>query len=221
MCFFAMVSANGRGERLLPKPSSRVYWHLECLRKEFQGAAELFVKGRNYGALIDYGCGNMPYRPIFAPHVTRYLGCDFHGNDLAEAQLTAKGELPCERGSADVVLSSQVLEHCESPSGYLRKCRRVLRDNGLLILSTHGVWRYHRDPHDFWRWTSEGLRMQIEGQGFDVLQFRGVMGPAATALQLWQDATLPRVYRRFQKPFVRLMQFLYPSCRFAMPDRGA
>ena len=156
--------------------------------------------------MIDYGCGEMPYRPLFQPHVERYTGCDLPDNSRADLHLDDGYRLPIEDGGADVVLSSQVLEHVPNPGAYLAECGRVLADEGLLILTTHGVWRYHPHPRDLWRWTAEGLRDVIEESGFAVLRFGGILGPASTGLQLWQDAALPRVPRWLKKPFTRIMQ---------------
>lgn len=158
-------------------------------------------------SLVDYGCGNMPYRTLFLPHVEEYIGCDLPGNELADVHLDGNTTLPFETSSVDIVLSSQVLEHVEMPDGYLDECYRVLADDGLLILSTHGVWRYHPDPRDLWRWTSEGLKRTIEHHNFDILDFRGIMAPASTALQLLQDAMLHRIPGRLTGVFVRFMQF--------------
>ncbi len=150
----------------------------------------------------------MPYRPLFESHVAEYLGCDLRGNDLADRILDESGRAPLGDGAADIVLSSQVLEHVPQPQDYLAECRRLLRNGGLLILSTHGIWRYHPDPCDFWRWTSAGLRKTVEEAGFTVLRVRGVLGPASIALQLWQDAVLPRIPRLLRRLFVLIMQQL-------------
>jgi hypothetical protein len=95
------------------------------------------------------------------------------------------------------VLSTQVLEHVADPALYLSECLRVLRPRGRL-LSTHGIMVYHPDPVDYWRWTCAGLRRAVEDAGFEVVRFEGIMGLAATGLQLIQDATyyyLPRFLR--------------------------
>jgi SAM-dependent methyltransferase len=185
-------AAAGRGERLNPPASSRVYWHLTGLRLEMEKVVERYLSTERSGTLVDFGCGNMPYRSLFADRVADYIGCDLPGNELADSVMDGPCILPIDKGSACIVLSSQVLEHVEDPPLYLREAHRALSDAGLLILSTHGVWRYHPDPYDLWRWTSDGLRRTIEKHGFSVLHFAGVMGPEATALQLWQDAVLDR-----------------------------
>jgi SAM-dependent methyltransferase len=156
----------------------------------------------------------MPYRSLFEPRVGSYIGFDFPGNELADRQLSDRGLLPMGDFEADIALSTQVLEHVRDPETYLAECRRVLKKSGLLILSTHGVWRYHPDPCDYWRWTSQGLKQVLSDAGFEIIRFRGIMGPGATALQLWQDAVLRRLHWRLERPFSALMQ-----CLIMLADR--
>ena len=195
-----------RGERLYPKKSSRVYWVLTELRKGYMRLANLGSEHPR-ATLVDYGCGNMPYRPLFEESGFKYLGYDFEGNDLAEGLIEKTGKLPIADESVDYILSSQVLEHVTDPVVYLGEAKRVLRKGGKLLLSTHGVWRYHPDPTDYWRWTGDGLRKVIEGNGFSVTNFEGVIGPAATGIQLFQDAWAENVPRIFKTAFIRICQF--------------
>jgi SAM-dependent methyltransferase len=81
-----------------------------------------------------------------------------------------------------------VLEHVAEPQQYLREAWRVLRPRGQLLLSTHGNWQYHPDPHDYWRWTLEGLRYELEKAGFSPVLELAALGRTATTLQLLQDA---------------------------------
>jgi len=207
-----------RGNRLAPSRFSRLYWHLTCLRREYVAICQRHLSGRPSQTLIDYGCGNMPYRPVFEPSVARYLGADLRENDLADIVVSPEGVLAMEDESCDVVLSSQVLEHVPSPELYLGEAQRVLRDGGLLLLSTHGVWRYHPDPTDFWRWTCDGLRKTVADSGLEVLEMRGIHGPPAYGLQTLQDVyarLIPRPLRPlFYFPVQLAMQLsdaLYPE----------
>jgi SAM-dependent methyltransferase len=207
-----------RGDRLRPERSNRLFWHLQTLRCAVESVIQQFVEGKGLERLLDFGCGNMPYRPLFAPYVGDYIGCDLADNQLADLEVGDDGKPCLVSCSVDVVLSSQVLEHVPEPEGYLHECHRVLRPNGLLILSTHGVWKYHPDPQDFWRWTSAGLRRIIEATGFQIVHFEGIMGPAATALQLWQDSVLPRVPRILRSAFVRFVQARIQRADVRCPD---
>ena len=201
--------ASHRGQRLFPPRSSRLYWVLTRLRCELESIISQVVGGDEAigsGDLVDFGCGNMPYRPLLQPHVGRYLGCDLPGNEAAELITDVPGTIPVSDQSVSVVLSNQVLEHVEHPHEYLNEARRVLLPDGILILSTHGVWKYHPDPRDYWRWTCEGLRKQIQDCGFQIIRFRGIMGPRATALQLLQDQRIPHLPRAFRSWYSRYMQ---------------
>lgn len=157
--------------------------------------------------VVDYGCADRKYRDLFGPDV-RYLGADLPGNAQADVELRPDGTLPLGPGSADAVFSSQVLEHVADPALYLAECHRVLRDGGRLLLSTHGIMVYHRDPVDYWRWTAEGLRHVVETAGLRVVRLEGVMGLAATGLQLFQDGTWTRVPQRLRKTYFSVMQAL-------------
>jgi SAM-dependent methyltransferase len=120
------------------------------------------------------------------------VGADLPGNPWATVRLRPDGTLPVEDAGFDAVLSSQVLEHVTDPATYLRECVRVLRPGGRLLLSTHGIMVYHPDPDDYWRWTCAGLRRAVEDAGLRVVHFEGIMGPAASGLQLVQEAIYHR-----------------------------
>ena len=175
--------------------------------------------------LLDFGCGNMPYRPLFERKLQTYLGFDLPGNEMADGIISGDGRLERKDESVDIVLSSQVLEHVASPDTYLTEAFRVLRPGGQLILSTHGVWRYHPDPADFWRWTCDGLKKLISAYDFEITYFEGLMGPEATAIQLWQDIKLLRIPDTLRTSFTwtmqRLMERADRRCQTADRDRDA
>lgn len=157
------------------------------------------------GRVLDFGCADMPYRRLFAPTV-EFAGADLPGNPDATIEIQPDGTLPVGDESFDTVLSTQVLEHVTDPGVYLSECARVLRPEGRMLLSTHGLMIYHPDPVDYWRWTCAGLRRQVSEAGFVIERFEGIMGLAATGLQMTQDAVLPRVPRPLRPLFTLSMQ---------------
>jgi SAM-dependent methyltransferase len=163
--------------------------------------------------VLDYGCADLPYRRLF-PADTEYLAADLPGNPLANVEIGADGGVPIPSESVDVVVSTQVLEHVEDPNHYLSECRRVLRPGGQLLLSTHGFMVYHPDPDDYWRWTCAGLRRAVQQSGFEVERFEGIMGLAASGLQLFQDSLYWRLPRPLRDLFALLIQ-----CVIALADR--
>ncbi len=165
------------------------------------------------GRVLDYGCADLPYRGLFGSGI-EFVGADLPGNPHASIELRPDSTLPIDDESFDVVLSTQVLEHVADPGVYLAEAHRVLRPGGRLLLSTHGVFVYHPDPVDLWRWTGDGLRRAVEGAGFRVVRFEGVIGLVPTGLQLVQDAVYWKLPRPLRPPFALVLQSL-----MALTDR--
>ncbi|HXM81082.1 MAG TPA: class I SAM-dependent methyltransferase [Burkholderiales bacterium] len=127
--------------------------------------------------VLDFGCGSRPYENWFAGAGAQYRGADIDGGH--EVRIDAQGTLACRDAEYDLVASFQVLEHVWDVAGYLGEARRVLRADGWLLLSTHGTWLYHPHPHDYRRWTADGLRREVEAQGFSLIRMEPVVGPLA------------------------------------------
>jgi SAM-dependent methyltransferase len=148
----------------------------EWLRAE--GQAMHAERGRY--RLLDVGCGVKPYGPWFEPYVSEHVGVDIEGNPDADLTGTIES-IPVEDASFDLVICTQVLEHCDDPAQGVRELRRVVRPGGRVLLSTHGVQVYHPAPHDLWRWTHEGLeRLFLTNGTWASVSVRPAAGTAAT-----------------------------------------
>jgi SAM-dependent methyltransferase len=142
--------------------------------------AEAMYRVRGRYRLLDVGCGVKPYAPWFAPYVTEHVGLDIAANP--EADLTGTIEaIPAEESSFDLVICTQVLEHCDDPAQGIRELRRVVKPGGRVLLSTHGVQVFHPTPHDYWRWTHEGLeRLFLTNGTWASVSVRPAAGTATT-----------------------------------------
>jgi len=207
-----------RGDRTRPPRHDRKHWHLVLLLDRIKRVAgsELLEGGER---LLDYGCGNKPYRELFGEKFARHIGADIEGNADADLVLGDEGRVPAADESFDGVLSSQVLEHVAAPRLYLSEALRVLRPGGSLILSTHGIWPFHPDPTDFWRWTKDGLVRELTQVGFEVQLVQGVFGLESSALQLWQDATFERLPRLLRPAYTWFFQTLIGLIERRHPDK--
>jgi SAM-dependent methyltransferase len=197
---------HSRDDIRVARPWDRYAHHINTLPARLEAlAADLNVQPGQ--RVLDYGCADVPYRHFFPADVD-FVPADLPGNPRATVDIAADGTLPLPDRSVDAVMSTQVLEHVADPATYVAECFRVLRPGGRLLLSTHGTFIYHPDPVDFWRWTCAGLDKQLRDAGFEIVRFEGIIGLAATGLQLFQDAVLYRFPRRIQQLLALINQSL-------------
>ena len=60
----------------------------------------------------------------------------FQANEVAFKQADFNKELPFPNASFDIVYSVEVIEHLRCPYDFLDECYRILKPNGMLIIST-------------------------------------------------------------------------------------
>ena len=161
--------------RLQPRLWDTDWLVLRGMRAAIETAAgQIALPGRS---ALDFGCGAKPYEHVFTARGVTYTGADLGtGNDV---EIRADGTLAAPDASTDLVVSFQVLEHVRDLDTYLTEAARVLRDDGQMLLSTHGTWLYHPHPEDHRRWTRQGLIGDIERRGFEVTGCVPVVGPLA------------------------------------------
>lgn len=132
------------------------------------------------GRLLDVGCGDKPYEPLFRPHVTEYLGLE-HAPSWSATAASARGgpdvvysgpRLPFDDASFETVLCVQVLEHTPRPRELVAELGRVLKKDGLLVLMAPFSFRLHEEPHDYFRFSVHGLRELCAGAGLTIVEAR-------------------------------------------------
>lgn len=92
--------------------------------------------------------GFADYRPFFKERA--YLGSDVatgQGVDL----LSDVEKLGIHRETVGTVLIMDTLEHVERPWKALEEIYRVLKTNGLVVMSSHMNFIIHNYPRDHWQ----------------------------------------------------------------------
>src|SRR6476646_7017983 len=90
------------------------------------------------GKMMDFGCGQKPYRSLFS--VDDYVGVDFenpghpHLNESIDVFYDGK-TLPFLDGQFDSIFSSEVFEHVFNIDDILKELNRVLKINGLILIT--------------------------------------------------------------------------------------
>ncbi len=130
--------------------------------------------------LLDAGAGECAYERFFKH--CRYVAMDSAVGEQAWNyanldSLALLDRLPLRDACLDAVLCTQVLEHLEWPRECVRELYRVLKPGGVLYLTAPMAQAEHQVPHDFFRFTSFGLRSVCGDAGFgrvDVAPFGGL-----------------------------------------------
>ena len=115
-----------------------------CLRMV---QAEQRVKGHPL-RLLDVGCGDGTVSRLFLEAGLRVFGVDIvpdfveeainRGIEAQTADVTRDG-LPFPGQEMDVIYAGALIEHLYDPEFFLKECHRVLKEEGLLVLSTPNV----------------------------------------------------------------------------------
>jgi SAM-dependent methyltransferase len=125
-----------------------------------------------YGNMLDFGCGEMPYRHLFK--VNKYIGLDIirSGHNLQKMETIDLfydgGKIPIDDASIDCILSSQVFEHINNLNEVLNELNRLLKPGGKLLISVPFLWEEHEEPFDYFRYSSFGIEEMLEKHNFDI-----------------------------------------------------
>jgi SAM-dependent methyltransferase len=90
-------------------------------------------------------------------------------------------QLPFASNVLRCVVSQEVLEHVTDPHQAAREAYRVLVAGGRFYVQTPFILGVHGAPHDFWRFTDQGLRRLLTQAGFEIEELDVTFG-AGTAL---------------------------------------
>lgn len=125
------------------------------------------------GIVLDVGCGRKPYRSLF--NVESYIGMDIenegHDHTNEDIDIFYDGVLfPFSENFFDSIISNQVFEHVFEPDIFLLEIKRVLKPKGKLLLTVPFAWDEHEQPNDFARYSSFGIKYQLEKNGFKIIK---------------------------------------------------
>lgn len=130
-----------------------------------------------HGPLLDVGCGASPFENYFKPFIEKYLKHEHPEAVKDHIQYDYLSELPqinAPDKSFDTIISFSVLEHVSEPFETIKEFKRVLKDNGVFIISVPQYWHLHEEPHDYLRFTKHVLKEKITKTGFEILYLRGL-----------------------------------------------
>lgn len=166
------------------------------------------------GETLDLGAGNAKYRHIIKPKTTKYVTFDM----VDGPNIDIVGDilnLSLESSSFDTVISTQVLEHVRKPWVMVSEINRVLKSGGVAIASAPFLVPYHADPHDYFRYTKEGMSALFLENGFDVLECNSYGGLFFVFYEMIHFTLLNPYQGKSSKAWqVRILRYLEKVCEF-------
>ena len=118
---------------------------------------------------INIGAGNTNYSP-------KIINLDVEKTENGD--IIADGRnLPIRSNSVSLVISQAVLEHTPDTNLNIAEMERILKNNGLLYIEVPWMQTYHAHPHDYFRFTHQGLESYLKN--FDMIEKGISVGPAS------------------------------------------
>ena len=106
------------------------------------------------GVTLDVGGSRAPYRHL-VPH-TKYLTLDVDPKKKPDLCCDLH-DVKWESEYFDTIIATEVLEHLYDPKKAIGEIYRLLKPRGTVLLSTRFIHPIHGSPHDYYRFTAEGL----------------------------------------------------------------
>jgi SAM-dependent methyltransferase len=162
-----------KNELFNPSLISVLFNPVYFIRRALYKAIEKNVKAID-GDVMDFGCGSKPYRSLFE-NCKEYIGVDFEPieaskNPNVDVFYNGK-DIPFEDKKFDCIFCTEVVEHLFNLEEILEEFHRVLKDDGIVILTFPFAWPEHAQPYDFARYTSFATQHIFDKKDFKIVKY--------------------------------------------------
>jgi len=137
------------------------------------------------GIVLDIGSKFAPYKNQI-PH-TKYITLDINPRVKPDI-LSDVHKINWKSNYFDTIIATEILEHCYSPEKVVNEIYRLLKQEGISILSTRFIYPYHPDPKDYYRFTKDALEYLF--RNFSKVEFI----PHGNRLQVFWEIIPGRIF---------------------------
>ena len=139
------------------------------IRDYQRGLIRDFVEDHSwYGkAVLDFGCGNAPYRGIIEAAGGTWMG--YHRRFYPGAIAVDQGPDNPLAGHWDSILCTQVLQYVLDPNHLIARFRESLIHSGGELVLTYATNWPEVEPQDLWRFSRTGIEFLLSEE-WDVVQ---------------------------------------------------
>lgn len=178
------------------------------MKNKIQTTCEMIRYCQKYinGKVLDFGAGRAKYKDIISAKASRYVAFDqMPGSNIDVVGNVLKS--PFLDGDFDMVVSTHVLEHVENPRLMIKEITRVLKKDGICILTVPFLVPCHPDPQDNFRFTINGLINMFKAEGFVIVE-SGHYGGLFTVLSEFIHFCFFDPYKKSKFGSVIIMNFV-------------
>ncbi len=153
--------------------------HISLVNHYIHDLVKIEIIKHANGYVLDIGCGEKPFYGYIKKQIESYIGLDYPGTQHLKEHIDIFGianDLPFKKASFDMTILTQVIEHLEDPQKVFFEVNRVLKQNGVLIISWPFLYPVHEAPRDFFRYTEFGMKHLATQAGFIVKSLVPVSG---------------------------------------------
>jgi len=200
--------------------------------KEMVGGGVRWLGNDDKGRLLDVGCGNGRFLDqmkqlgwvvagVEPDGEAVSVALERYGLDVFQGSLEEAG---FPDGHFDAITVNHVIEHVPDPIGLLRECRRVLKPEGKLVVSTPNInslgrstfdeaWLAWDPPRHLYLFSPQTLRVCAEAAKLDIQELRttaiGARWTWATSSLIKQDGMLAGIEPGILSPSLRLKMLVF------------
>ena len=137
------------------------------------------------GVVIDLGGGKNPsYERFWDIKPEKFIRVDINEKSEPDIKVDLNKALPFSDNFADNIFLFNVIYILENPTAVLKEINRVLKPNGKLFLTSPFIFNEAKEPHDYWRFTSEGLEKILKEADFSEVLIKSVGERFSAAIYL-------------------------------------
>jgi len=142
-------------------------------------------------------------RPIFLNKI--YAGCDMRaGKGVDRIENVESPSLPS--GSVGTVIFVETIEHVKNPSQAIKEIYRILKPNGILVVTSGLDLAIHAFPCDYWRFTPEGVRLLLYPFPKIIIGFQGYSVQPHSVFGIGFKGPIKEIEQYFQEFVFRASQ---------------
>lgn len=123
------------------------------------------------GSFIVKGHEKLANLRSFFPQL-KYIGCDIRKGPGVD-RIENVEKLTFKNGKIGTVLILETLEHVQNPIKAMSEIHRVLKKDGIAIVSSLMNFRIHNYPEDYWRFTPRGIEYLLRKFPLRIIGFQG------------------------------------------------